>query len=127
MFCEGGRRGTRGSGPSQLVFAGVVGYFPRMDKADAIARLRAHESELRAMGVTGLSLFGSVARGEAGPGSDVDVVARLDDVRVRTLLDQARVTDRVGALLGTKVDLISENGLKPRFRERIAPELVHVF
>lgn len=45
---------------------------------DVIATLRAHEAELRAAGVKRLSLFGSVARGDAGPDSDVDLVAELD-------------------------------------------------
>ena len=98
-----------------------------MTRAEALAALRAAEPELRAMGVVSLSLFGSTARDEAGPDSDVDVVARLDDDRVRTLLDQARVTDRFGALLGVKVDLVSEGGIKPRFRARVEREQVHVF
>ena len=49
-----------------------------MDREQVIARLRAHERELRAAGVVQLSLFGSVARGEARPDSDVDVAVKLD-------------------------------------------------
>ena len=49
---------------------------PRAD--DVIATLRAHEAELRAAGIHRLSLFGSVARGDAGPDSDVDLAAELD-------------------------------------------------
>jgi predicted nucleotidyltransferase len=45
---------------------------------DVLATLRAHEAELRAAGIRRLSLFGSVARGEAGPDSDVDLVVELD-------------------------------------------------
>lgn len=82
----------RDAGPDGWRSSRAWDIFDAVDRADAIARLKAHEAELRAMGVTGLSLFGSVARGEARPGSDVDVVARLDDETVRTLLDQARVT-----------------------------------
>lgn len=48
-----------------------------MNRDQAIAVLRAHEPELRAAGVELLSVFGSVARGEATGGSDVDVVVRL--------------------------------------------------
>jgi hypothetical protein len=48
-----------------------------MRKADVIATLRAHEAELRSAGVQLLSVFGSVARGDATDASDVDVVIRL--------------------------------------------------
>ncbi len=43
-----------------------------------IAILRAHEAELRRAGIRHLSLFGSVARGDAEAGSDVDLAAELD-------------------------------------------------
>ncbi len=98
-----------------------------MDRNTAIARLKAHEAELRAMGVSGLSLFGSVARGEARPDSDIDVAVRLDAARRVTLFDLAEVNHRLEAMLGTKVDLVSEGGLKPRFKARIAADRVHVF
>lgn len=98
-----------------------------MEKTAAIARLKAHEAELRAMGVTGLSLFGSVARGEAGAASDVDVVADLDDETVRTLFDMAGVNHRLAEMLGAKVDLVSETGMKARFRERVEQDRVRVF
>ena len=98
-----------------------------MDRNTAIARLKAHEAELRAMGVSGLSLFGSVARGEARPDSDVDVAVRLDAARRVTLFGLAEVNHRLEAMLGTRVDLVSEGGLKPRFKARIAADRVHVF
>jgi uncharacterized protein len=50
---------------------------------DVVATLRAHEPELRAAGISHLSLFGSVARGDAGPDSDVDLAVELNpDARV---------------------------------------------
>ena len=48
-----------------------------MNRNEIIAILRAHEAELRTAGVQSLSLFGSVARGEATEASDVDVLIRL--------------------------------------------------
>ena len=47
------------------------------DKAAVGAFLRAHEAELSRLGVARLGLFGSVARGEAGPESDVDVLVEF--------------------------------------------------
>ncbi|MBV8456670.1 MAG: nucleotidyltransferase domain-containing protein [Acetobacteraceae bacterium] len=55
-----------------------------MSRAEVIAILRAHEPELRTAGVVSLSLFGSVARGEAQAGSDIDVVVRLREDILRT-------------------------------------------
>ena len=52
-----------------------------MDRDAVLERLRAHEAELKAMGLARVSLFGSVARGEAGPESDV--VSRPSSIRRR--------------------------------------------
>ena len=98
-----------------------------MDCKLAIDRLRLHEQDLRALGVTACSLFGSVARGEAGPGSDVDVAVRLDEARRLTLFDLAEVNHRLEVMLGTKVDVVSEAGLRPRFRARVEADRVRVF
>lgn len=59
---------------------------------ELIAALRAHEAELRAAGIRHLSLFGSVARGDAGAGSDVDLVAELvEKPRLRARIQQDRL------------------------------------
>lgn len=52
-----------------------------MDREHVIARLRAHERQLRDAGIVRLSLFGSTARGEAGPDSDIDLLAAFDETR----------------------------------------------
>jgi predicted nucleotidyltransferase len=44
-----------------------------------LERLRAHETDLRQLGVAHASVFGSVARGEAGAESDIDVLVELDE------------------------------------------------
>ena len=49
------------------------------ERERVLALLRAKEGELRALGVRRLRLFGSIARGEAGPGSDVDLLAEIED------------------------------------------------
>jgi predicted nucleotidyltransferase len=63
-----------------------------MDRESIIAKLRANEKELRTAGVSRLRLFGSVARGTSGPGSDVDLMAQFDKSRCRTLFDHAGVS-----------------------------------
>jgi uncharacterized protein len=76
-----------------------------MDRDLVIARLRAHEQELKSAGVLKLRLFGSVARDEAGPDSDVDLMARFDKERCRTLFDYAGVEVRMAEILNVRVDL----------------------
>lgn len=98
-----------------------------MHRQTAIDLIRAHEGELRSLGVAGCDLFGSVARGEARRGSDVDVAVRLDAARRVTLFDLAEVSHRLEQMLGAKVDLVSEGGLKPRFKARIDADRLHVF
>jgi len=76
------------------------------------------------MGVASLALFGSVARDQAGPASDVDVMI---DVRAPfDLFDLARVHLRLEEILGCKVDVATEGGMRPRYRERIESDLIYV-
>jgi predicted nucleotidyltransferase len=98
-----------------------------MDKSEVIAKLREHEPELKAAGVTRLALFGSVARGEASVQSDVDLMAEFDSGREFSLLDRVRLENRLADLLGVPVDLTPANSLKDGIRERAAREAVLAF
>ena len=71
-------------------------------------------------GALRLRLFGSVARGEEQPDSDIDLlVAMRDDCGFDDYLALAEELER---LLGRKVDLVSERGLSPYFRPYIEAE-----
>jgi len=98
-----------------------------MDRQAAIDLLKAHEPELRALGVTGLSLFGSVARGQAGPDSDVDVALTLDPERHLGLFRYVAIGERLEDILGVKVDTVCEPAGKPRLQVRIEQDRAHVF
>lgn len=98
-----------------------------MDCGQVLNTLHAHEAELREAGVARLSLFGSTARGAAGPESDVDLLAGLDAAKELSLLDVVCLEVRLADLLGAKVDLILEGTLKPRIRQSVQPELLRVF
>jgi len=73
-------------------------------------------------GVRDVRVFGSVARSEAGVESDIDFLVRLDPGV--TLLEHAALVRELQALLGRKVDVISEQGLRPRIREQVLAEAV---
>src|SRR3712207_3817908 len=98
-----------------------------MDRDAVIERLRAHEAELKAMGVARLSLFGSVARGEAGPDSDVDLAAEIDPAKRLGLFRFEILRERIEDLLGAPVDLLREPIEKARLRTRVERDRVHVF
>jgi hypothetical protein len=73
-------------------------------------------------GARNVRVFGSVARGEDGPESDVDLLVEFEPGR--GLLNHAALIGELQKLLGCKVDVASNNGLKPRIRQRIMEEAV---
>ena len=102
-----------------------------MRRDDAIAKLRAHEAEPRDAGVIAVSVFGSVARDDAGDASDVDVLVRLDDaVRhsgFRYFGRLAALGEHLRAILGTDVDVVAEPVRKERLRRAIEQYRVVAF
>jgi hypothetical protein len=71
-------------------------------------------------GARNVRIFGSVARGEAGPNSDIDFLVDLEPGR--SLLDLGGLLMDLQRLLGHKVDVITEVGLRPRIRPRVLRE-----
>ena len=98
-----------------------------MNKESVIAKLRAHEAELKSAGVLSLRLFGSVARDEATPDSDVDLMARFDKARCRTLFDYAGIEGRLAELLNVHVDLAPEDMMREPVKAKAEREAVLVF
>ena len=68
-------------------------------------------------GARNVRIFGSVARGTAGPESDVDVLVAMDPDR--SLLDLCALGDELEDLLGRRVDIVTESGLSPYLRDEI--------
>lgn len=89
--------------------------------------LRAHESDLRRLGVSHAAVFGSVARGEARPGSDIDVLVELDENRPIGIFEYARLKLYVNELLGAESDVVNRRTLKPLLRSAILHDSVHAF
>ena len=85
-------------------------------KREEILRLAA------AHGAKNVRLFGSVARGEADAESDLDVLVDLEPGR--SLFDLGGLLVDLQDLLGLKVDVVTEKGLRPRLRERVLKEAV---
>ncbi len=73
-------------------------------------------------GAQNVRVFGSVARGEADSRSDIDLLVEFE--RGTTLLGHAALVQELEGLLGVKIDVVSERGLRERIRERVLREAV---
>lgn len=88
------------------------------EKREEILRIAARH------GAFNVRVFGSVARGESGAESDIDFLIELE--RGRSLLDRAALVLDLEKLLGRRVDVANERGLKPRVREQILREAIRL-
>jgi predicted nucleotidyltransferase len=73
-------------------------------------------------GAHNVRVFGSVARGEAGPTSDIDLLVKMD--RGRSLLDLIELSQELESVLHRKVDILTDEGLSPYLEQRIHAEAV---
>jgi uncharacterized protein len=93
--------------------------------ADTFERHRADIRRIAAQyGASDVRVFGSVARGEADEDSDIDLVVRM--APGRSLFDVGGLVMDLQDLLGRHVDVVTDNGLRPRMRQRILREAVPV-
>jgi uncharacterized protein len=98
-----------------------------MNKQDAIAVLRRHQGELRAHGIIHAALFGSVARGEAGPESDIDILIELDPDLKLDIFAYAGLKRYVAELFEGHVDVVNKEALKPYLRQPVSADAVYAF
>ena len=75
-------------------------------------------------GASNVAIFGSVARGDARPGSDLDVLVDLDPSK--SLLDHIHLQHELEDLLGVRVDVVTRRGLHPLIRDAVLREAVPV-
>ena len=101
---------------------GLVWQNRTVDRARALAILKAHELELRDSGVMSAALFGSLARGQSSA-NDIDVAVRLDRNFSKPGLDYFSRMDqlerRLSEVLGCGVDVVEEPARKARLQEEI--------
>ena len=83
-----------------------------------------HQTDLRERGVKSLAVFGSLARGEATPDSDIDVLVEFN--RPVGLFEFIRLKMYLEDLTGRRVDLVTPDALRPTMRAEILSEAIHV-
>jgi predicted nucleotidyltransferase len=94
---------------------------------EIVVKLRQHAPELRTRGVRHLYVFGSVARGDAGVDSDVDVAIDIDPSSDFSLITLGSVTADVEQWLERAVDLGERSMLRPSLRAEFERDAVRVF
>jgi hypothetical protein len=97
------------------------------DLRSVLETLRTHEADLRAMGVSHAAVFGSVARGDAIAGSDIDVLVELDDSRPMGIFEYARMKLYINDILTGPSDVVNRRTLKPLIKANILRDAVHAF
>lgn len=94
---------------------------------EALSILRRHEGDLRARGVRRAALFGSQARGDSRPGSDIDVMIEIEPDARLTVFDYADLKEYIAGLFEGRVDVVSREALKPHLRPAAAADAIYAF
>jgi predicted nucleotidyltransferase len=98
-----------------------------MKRSEALRRLNAHASAIKALGATSLYLFGSMARNKAKAGSDIDLFLDYDPRGRFSALDLVAAKRLLEEGLGIEVDLTTRKGLHPLIRKQVEAETTRVF
>jgi uncharacterized protein len=95
--------------------------------ADVVGQLRALEKPLRARGISAVWVFGSVARGDAKPDSDVDLAIDFKMDTLSPLFELVRIKEEIEAALGRPVDIGERSSMVERVIATADRDLVRVF
>lgn len=95
-----------------------------MPAEDVISTIQKHRNTLHSMGVKSLEIFGSTARGDARPDSDIDLLVEF--VQPASFDRYMDLKFYLEDLTGKRVDLVTRSALKPRLRTSIEAEAVRV-
>ena len=98
-----------------------------MKAPDALAILRRHESDLRARGVRRAALFGSLARGDSHPDSDIDIMIEIEPDAQITVFDYADLKHYIAGLIDGRADVVSREALKPHLAPAATVDAIYAF
>ena len=98
-----------------------------MDRITLIAKLRTYDRRFRESGASAVYVYGSRARDDFRPDSDVDLfIEYLPSVKVPNLFDLVQIELELGRELGTPVSISTRDALHPLMRETISREAIRV-
>ena len=98
-----------------------------MKRDEIIQKLKEREADLRAQGVTHAALFGSIARGDDRPDSDIDIMIELDPAARVTMFDYVEIKEYIEGLFSEPVDVVNRDGLKPLVRPKATADAIYAF
>ena len=98
-----------------------------MNSQDILARLRENEATLRARGVSHAALFGSRARADNQPDSDIDIMIEVDPAARIGVYEYVALKDYIAELFDGPVDVVSRDGLKPYVRPAATADAIYAF
>jgi hypothetical protein len=98
-----------------------------MNREEIVARLREHKEALRTRGAAHAAVFGSLARGDHRPESDMDIMIDFDpDARI-TVVDYAGLKSLIAALFDGPVDVVNRDAWKPYIRPAATSDTTYAF
>ena len=98
-----------------------------MDRQAILNRLRDHEADQRARGVAHAALFGSRARGDNRPESDIDIMIEIDPEAHITVFDYVGLKEYIAGLFDGPVDVVSRDNLKSYVRPTATVDAIYAF